>query len=206
MLVYMHGHVQDDHLFTTFPGKDLPDKPTRAGTSRTVRLNAQLQERCTTARGSEYVRLTFYPENVQLLDGFGKGEGEDVGDPADVIDAEFMFLTGMQESVCEAVWLCTCFLCVVMCVSFMCVISSISPTCVLPSHFPLSFLTHQTGDRIVNVRASSRAQPTARQGRFQLSLENGIVFDRNRARQRMEGLRQVLCVWLVVCMVDGVYG
>lgn len=75
---------------TPHQGKDLPDKPTRAGTSRTVRFNAQLQERYTTPRGSEYVRLTFMPENA-------KTEGDASVDPADVIDAEFMFLTGRRK-------------------------------------------------------------------------------------------------------------
>lgn len=75
----------------SFAGKDLPEKPARTSTARPVAFDAVLQERYTTARGSEYVRLTL-------------GAPQGSGDPADVIDAEFIFLTG----ACVWVWKKAC--------------------------------------------------------------------------------------------------
>lgn len=80
-------------LTCTSSGKDLPEKPARTSTARPVAFDAELQERYTTARGSEYVRLTL---------------GAPEGDPADVIDAEFIFLTGARGCCCCWWWCCWC--------------------------------------------------------------------------------------------------
>lgn len=107
-------------------GGDLPDKPERITSKQYVDFDGVLKERYTTARGSEYVRISF---------------GESGNDPAQVIDAEFIFLEG---------------------------------------------------DQIVDIRAVSRLPPSTMQGRMQLSLENGVVFDQNMARREMEKLRKAL--------------
>jgi hypothetical protein len=47
-------------------------------------------------------------------------------------------------------------------------------------------------DNIVNVRASSRADPPAQGGELALSFTSGVVLDRNTARRRVESLRTAL--------------
>lgn len=169
-------------------------------------FDAELQERYTTDRGSEYVRLTL-------------GAPEGSGDPADVIDAEFIFLTGARshrvqhnnktmpcfqdvgqvyESCedhrrCETVFFLPEFHSYIL-VSMLCVALTQQHI-----HWAVYVCSIHSGDRIVNVRASSRAQPGPRQGRLQLSLESGVVFDRNRARQRLETLRQVNGKYIMRC-------
>lgn len=61
------------------------------------------------------------------------------------------------------------------------------------------------GDSIVNIRAASRVQPPAtglQSGRLGLSFTEGVVFDRNVARRRMEELRQALRWELVPVITD----
>ena len=72
------------HLAIPWPGGDLPDKPQRSVKRQQVQFDGVVQERHTTARGSEYVRITF---------------GEKGGDPVKVLDAEFLFLEGMVDEM-----------------------------------------------------------------------------------------------------------
>ena len=62
---------------------DMPERPKRKMKNTFVPFNGKVVERQTTPGGSEYVRITFYPQ-----------ETDGVIDPVDVIDAEFLFLKG----------------------------------------------------------------------------------------------------------------
>lgn len=64
--------------------KEMPEKPKRRLKKENVPFNGRVEEQRTTAGGSEYVRITFYPQDTP--DG--------VIDPEEVIDAEFLFLKG----------------------------------------------------------------------------------------------------------------
>lgn len=107
----------------------MPEQPQRRRAKASVPFNGVLADRHSTANGSEYVRITF------------GGDVEEINDPSNVIDAEFLFFVN---------------------------------------------------DNIVNVRAISRADPTAQGGELALSFTSGVVFDRNTARRRVEALRTAL--------------
>lgn len=62
---------------------EMPERPQRRLKKDIVPFKGHLEERRTTAGGSEYLRITFYPQ-----------EESDPMDLVDVIDAEFLFLKG----------------------------------------------------------------------------------------------------------------
>jgi hypothetical protein len=47
-------------------------------------------------------------------------------------------------------------------------------------------------DNIVDIRAASRGQPGLRDGMLGLSLADGLAYDRNTAKRRLEALRKAL--------------
>lgn len=63
---------------------EMPEKPQRRLKKEIIPFNGHLEERRMTPGGSEYIRITFYPQ---------EGSGDPI-DPVDVIDAEFLFLKG----------------------------------------------------------------------------------------------------------------
>lgn len=63
---------------------EMPERPQRRLKKEIVPFNGHLEERSTTAGGSEYLRFTFYPQDGP----------RDPMDLAEVIDAEFLFLKG----------------------------------------------------------------------------------------------------------------
>ncbi|BDA47534.1 hypothetical protein COCOBI_10-3820 [Coccomyxa sp. Obi] len=109
----------------TLRGERLPERPQRQLQASPVRFDGVLADRHTTEDGSEYLHIIF-----------NRGR-----EPAAVIDAEFLFLTG---------------------------------------------------DNIVDIWAGSRGRPGLQDAQVGLSFSEGVVYDRNIAKRRMEELRKAL--------------
>ena len=168
-------------------GNRPPEKPKfQRDQSAAIAFDGTVAARHIAADASaEYVHLVFGSN------AYSDGQG------ANVVDAEFLFLTGIYTIGVRCQALCTW-------------------TVQLPGLQPwlqqvrnigsVMCLSHSVcwppGDNIVDLRASTRLKPTQADGKLSLSLSKGIVYDQNLAQRQLERLRKAL-QWESVPVITG---
>lgn len=163
----------------------MPAQPERRRKSRSEfrPFDGTVVERRTSEGGAEYVRIVL---------GTSGGAATDVDDPSDVVDCEFLFLSGARRAELPLWPQCGPDVLLMLGVGTL----RKPPAPARPS---------PSGDNLVNVRAASRAEPAeglGANGKLAISFTDGFVVDRNVARRRMDALRTALR-WEVAPVIAG---